>query len=314
MNKIITLPEFFLINAEDYNKNPLWEKYINWLNEKYSSTFDGGNTSAFYGVNNDVPLCISRDNTYHGKFISIYQWYAAVNNVPDFTIPGTQIGNCIGLEYSTIDMPDFKNIKILKKSPILYTKKAFIDKNEIYIAADEYSYTGRNYFVYKLKDIIEKYKKEEKMEKELIGYKIKSKYIEAFIKLFDKKLEKEFYLNEPYNFPKDSPSWQKAKNLNILNVWFEEVYKEKFKLPIINRYEGVYNEKHNIIRYGCAVFPVQNLKTLYYDINNFNEIVKNNIDKYNRTISRITLSSGVEITIEELKAIIKFLEKNQNES
>ena len=59
MNKIVTLPEFFLINAEDYNKNPLWEKYINWLNEKYSSTFDGGNTSAFYGVNNDVPLCIS---------------------------------------------------------------------------------------------------------------------------------------------------------------------------------------------------------------------------------------------------------------
>jgi len=306
MDKIAKLPKNFVISPKDYGDNPLWPKFISWLNEKYNVNYNGKDENVYYGIYNNLP--------YWGKpsfdlfSISIYQWYSAVNHVPDFTIPGTEIGNCKGLEYGTMHFPTFDNNYLINKSLALYTKKVFINNNEICVAADGDFYGGENYFVFRLDDLIKNYKKNNKMEKKLLGYKIKEKYVEAYIKLFREGAPKGRVLKEKVSFEKNSIFYQKTKYLKILDAWFDKVYETTSQLPKINGYEGKYDKDKQIIKYGCAKFPFVYLKTIHQNIINFNNVVEKNKDRYNRTIQSIELSSGVKIDMKELKDIIRFFD------
>ena len=306
MDKITELPKNFVVDSTHYHKNPLWPKYIEWLNKKNNIKFFG-NKDAFYGVYNGVPICTTEVNkTTLVTFISLYYWYAVINGTPDFTDMCTKLGNCVGLPLVN---ESNTTLGINMSDPILYTVDTIVTSNDILIAADKNCYAYKNNFIFRLDDIIQKYKKEE-LKREVIGYKIKPKFVDAYIALFRDGVSSDYILDEKVSFEKNSNYYKKAVNLGILNVWFKKVYKKELELPEINGYEGVYDKNHNIIRYGCAVFPVKDLKILYSNIDNFNEVVKKNLDKYNRTVSRITLSSDVVITIEQLKQIIEFLKEN----
>ena len=150
------------------------------------------------------------------------------------------------------------------------------------------------------------------MEKKLLGYKIKAEYVEAYMKLFDKSPDKESYLNENISFYIGSLNCNKASKYGILYTWFDEVYEEEPVLPEINGYAGEYDKDKNTIKYGCAIFPFTYLKTIYVNITSFNRLVTVNKDKYNRTITYVELSSGVKVSIDELKSIVEYVE-NVNE-
>lgn len=90
--------------------------------------------------------------------------------------------------------------------------------------------------------------------------------------------------------------WNKAE---VLNLWFDPIYKEEKKLPKINNYYGSYN--NNIVKYGCAEFYESSLRDLYKC---------RNIGS-NRTISEIKLDSGVVITFAQLKEIIDYLDSQK---
>jgi len=316
MDKTMKLPEDFVIDSRLYHKNPLWPKYIEWLNKKYNLKFFG-NQDAFYGVYYGSPLYTTEiDKNTLVTFISLYYWYAAINGTPNFTDMCTKLGSCVGLPLvNTSDTVVGANMS----DSILYTVGTIVTTNDVLIIADNNCYANKDNYIFRLDDIIQKYKKEElkkeELKKEAIGYKIKPKYVDAYVILFKKGVSSNNTLyeevsNEKISFEKNSNYYKKAINLGVLDIWFEEVYKEFPKLPEINGYEGVYDKNHNIIRYGCAVFPVKDLKILYSNIDNFNEVVKKNLDKYNRTVSHIKLTSGVEISIEQLKDIVEFLNES----
>jgi len=146
------------------------------------------------------------------------------------------------------------------------------------------------------------------MFKKLLGYKIKDEFVDAYIKLFNGNYSKYKYLDETITFLKNSVTYKEAVNYGILNIWFDRVYEEEVNLPKINGYDGKFDKYKQSIQYGCAKFPFVYLNPIYQNIMHFNNVVNYNKDRYNRTIKSIELSSGVKISIENLKSIIKFLE------
>jgi len=88
---------------------------------------------------------------------------------------------------------------------------------------------------------------------------------------------------------------QRLKDAGILDIWFEPVLKECLELPVINGYKG---EKisDTCVKYGCATFSIPILKNL----------VQFELLSGDRKIKSITLDSGVEITIEQIKEIVEY--------
>jgi len=77
----------------------------------------------------------------------------------------------------------------------------------------------------------------------------------------------------------------------------EEIKAAQIQLPTINGYSGSY--ENGIIKYGCAEFS----KMFFEHLNSTNSHLGN------RTIKSIKLSSNVEITIEEIKQIVEYINK-----
>lgn len=77
--------------------------------------------------------------------------------------------------------------------------------------------------------------------------------------------------------------------------WAKIIEEPKVK---INGYEM--EQEDGIISFGCAKFFTNELKTLNQRLSSFN----NTFAEQNRKIKSITLDSGVEITIQELKQIV----------
>ena len=135
--------------------------------------------------------------------------------------------------------------------------------------------------------------KEKTMEKEIIGYKlVKPKYEMASIKLLGWNLTTKLLINIS-----EKGDIHRLKEAGVLDLWFEAVYAPKYSLPTINSYQGSY--ENGIIKYGCAEFS----KMFFEHLNSTNSHLGN------RTIKSIKLSSDVEITIEEIKQIVEYINK-----
>ena len=195
------------------------------------------------------------------------------------------------------------------------------------------------------------------MEKEIIGYKFKEQYLKyqvyaAQIGNYNTHYDvQQYYLKEKDNILGNAINL--LKEAGVLDLWFEPVYKEEFKvgewisfsnaartktitsklkewtahnycilengekpfkdiirkstleeikaaqiqLPTIDGYQGSY--ENGIIKYGCAEFS----KMFFQHLNSTNSHLGN------RTIKSIKLSSDVEITIEEIKQIVEYINK-----
>ena len=144
-------------------------------------------------------------------------------------------------------------------------------------------------------------KTEKTMEKEVIGYKlVKQEYKEVAMKItncsdeivWDNNLKSHGYL-----FSQGSVHSDKLKEAGVLDLWFEPVYASQIQLPTIDGYRGYY--ENGIIKYGCAKFS----KMFFEHLNSTNSHLGN------RTIKSIKLSSDVEISIEEIKQIVEYINK-----
>ena len=76
-----TLPKYFVIERD--NSNPLWDKYIKWLNKEYNQDWDG--VAAFYGYNGTSAYNGTNCNKHSGDFknnpelITLEYWNECVN-------------------------------------------------------------------------------------------------------------------------------------------------------------------------------------------------------------------------------------------
>ena len=93
-----------------------------------------------------------------------------------------------------------------------------------------------------------------------------------------------------YNFQKNTSAAHYFKRLGVLDLWFDKVTEKKIELPSINSYTG--KIEGDFIKYGCAEIPVSWF-----------------LKEGNRSLSEITLNSGVKINSEQIKQIQKYVAK-----
>jgi hypothetical protein len=139
--------------------------------------------------------------------------------------------------------------------------------------------------------------KQPKMEKEIIGYKLKKKEYNSAV-------------NAIVGFQYDSLDKNKTdhcgesltkelREAGVLDLWFEPVYREDKKLPVINGKEGSYKKGDSCVVYGndCAHISWRMLKDVFESSNVIG----------NRKIKSITLDSGVSITMEQIGEILEYV-------
>lgn len=97
-----------------------------------------------------------------------------------------------------------------------------------------------------------------------------------------------------FSFLVDSVQYRKLKSANVLDLWFEPQYKPKYKLPVINGYQG--KDVDDEIRFGCQSFSYE------YVICAYELFVEMNIT------SAILKVESTTITADDLKAIVDYIE------
>jgi len=247
-----TLPEFFVIKRDA--SNPLWEKYIKWLNDKYCCKWKGNIDEYLYGYDGN--------NEYNGGtnywacvqgfqnspvLITLEYWNEAVNgeHLPEkWAVKRTE-----------------ENHKILNE---YFNKrdKSELKENDFFLVTPIYSgYSAKEYIIPEgyTEITFEQFKRlVMKEQRKCIGYKLKDeckKYISAILsisKTGDKNIDFDRLAKEADAFAMLIQDLQQA---GVLDLWFDKVYEEepKFKKGewvIVGyntrEYLGVYDRTENI--------------------------------------------------------------------
>jgi len=132
-------------------------------------------------------------------------------------------------------------------------------------------------------------------DKKIIGYKLKDnayKYEKAAIKILNSKSNNTIltWLNSKIIFGKDSSAERKFKDAGVLGIWFEPVYEEEYKLPIINGYKGK-DLGDGRVKYGCKTIQVDTLR-----------------DLYSITIASINIENNWIVTAKDIKQILDYFD------
>ena len=135
----------------------------------------------------------------------------------------------------------------------------------------------------RIKDLI----MNELSNQKITGYKLKNncvKYLPNLCKIFGA---------FPQNGELDATNHRSIiiylETVELLDIWFDEVYFKKPKLPIINKYEGKYH-KDSHISYGCAELPLEWF-----------------MSDRNRRMTSITLNSGAVLSESDIEQIKEYL-------
>ena len=85
MNVKKELPKYFVIKRD--NSNPLWDKYIQWLNSKYNTNWQG-NTWSYYGFDG-TNICWHNVNSFKNNptLLTLEEWDSIVNLKEEFVLP-----------------------------------------------------------------------------------------------------------------------------------------------------------------------------------------------------------------------------------
>jgi hypothetical protein len=295
------LPEYFAIKRDA--KNPLWNKYIKWLNKTYNLSLTGNatvhiyygwagekdNLSCYHNNILDFPNPVTEltleqwDNIVNNTFVLPEKWfvqrdksnYKIINNWFEINLPLKDNHWCGYSGYMnyprlTSQVPNLLLRDLLKNN---YTE-----------------ITSEQFCKYVLK--------QENMNKEIIGYKlIKPEYKEAAIKLGGETL----CYNFDIKFNPDATAVKKWKEAGVLDLWFTPVFKEEKTLPMINGYEG--KLEGNFIIYGCAKFN----KNWFEELSKSYDRIKIFEGLTTKQLKSIKLDSDVEITIEQIKQIYEYI-------
>jgi hypothetical protein len=138
---------------------------------------------------------------------------------------------------------------------------------------------------------------EKKVNQKIIGYKLKES-----VKEFEKAAAIITYGDSSYSKIVGtvfigSKQLERINNANVLDLWFEPVYEEeKPKYPNINGYDGKSDIDMGEIVYGCARLRVSMLTVL----DNMTTTKGGN-----RKTRSVELDSGVVITMDQIKQMLK---------
>jgi hypothetical protein len=170
----------------------------------------------------------------------------------------------------------------------------FIESKYNFIKCNFKNPTSKTYTLQQLKQL-------DMQDKEIIGYKlIKPEYENAAIKIVAMDLPLTVDRIKPKTSENNSTlMYDRLKKAGVLELWFKPVYKETKKLPKINGYEGKVENEFVVYGNNCAKFHKQFFKNL--------STVNEGNNWGNRKVKSIKLDSGVEITIEQVKQIVDFL-------
>jgi len=233
MNK---LPEYFVIKKDE--SNPLWRKYLDWLNKKYKISCDGFYDYYGYCINiNKTSIFLSdfrvRFDENGAKLITLEEWNEAVNG---FVLPEKWCIQCNKDNYQVI----YEWLRKNKQTKSNYISLGGSDINtKVHYPTFQYSPYSLNFHQSDncqpnyTEITFEQFKKYvlKMEEREIIGYKLKEgceQYKNAIkalgsSMLFPNEME---YLTVEKN-TETIPNLQKA---GVLDLWFEPVYKEEFKV------------------------------------------------------------------------------------
>jgi len=268
-NQVTELPQYFAVKSD--HSNPLWGKYIKWLNEKYGKCF-GGFSWDYYGFAGTAScydyIC---DFSNPVTILSLEEWDKIVNNKvligyklikPEYRVAANAVcrdtGTFIHMDDAILE-PNYhiEAINKWRESNILdlWFEKVYETKTPVYKIDDWVTVISTE--TYQIQDLDPR----------------------GFIQL--KALN-------------DGSNWIAIKESDLRKATPEEIEKASIKLPTINKYDGKIDGDY--ILYGCAKFHKDffiNLQKVYAS--------------QSRKIDSIKLDSGVEITMEQINQIIKNL-------
>lgn len=79
--------------------------------------------------------------------------------------------------------------------------------------------------------------------------------------------------------------------------------------PVINGHKMEVYSNRSRVKFGCAILDIDDFTCINNAVNTFNDHMS--MSDLNRTITSITLDSGVTITVDELKQIVEHLNKKK---
>jgi hypothetical protein len=292
------LPEYFAIKRDA--NNPLWKKYINWLNEKYNRALNGDAQNEYYGYDGYVNYYAALKSFKNPVTeLTLEQWDNIVNKKDEFVLPEKWCLRSKGEEtYVKYLQPYLEKIGYSESQWNGIDYWYHFDNNKVYPSSIN------NYPLINYKEItfeqFKKYVLKQDIMKEIIGYKlVKPEYKEAILQIMKARNWSNFPMLDSYE---SSGSIKTLKEAGVLDLWFEPVYAEEKKLPKINGFEARWENNQIIYGSNCAKF----IPKFFIDLIKIND--EHKVLGGNRTIKSIKLDSGVEITIEQIKQIQEYVE------
>jgi len=205
-DELTELPKYFVIKRD--LSNPLWQKYIDWLNETYGSRWKG-KQFLYYGNDGNIfyngTAFYNKISSFENnpELLTLEEWYSFLNitNDPFYNKTFSEIHE--RLSNTTI---------------ITTNNKQELDKIKSLLRNDhQYKVINASYIIKIFED----------SKKVLVGYKLKDS-----CKIFEKQAkelcgisENSNWLSEEIYFDLNSGAYINAKNSQILDIWFEPVYK-----------------------------------------------------------------------------------------
>ncbi len=225
------MPEYFTIKRVE--GNPLWEKYICWLNKEYSTSWSGNIDHCFYGFGKDKithGACASIKNFGEDAVnLTLEQWDKIINKTIEEEFKLQKIW-FIQLTEENKDLIEKWHRKICMVEKVYDIGSFYGVFSDGTGDAWNYNSLPKNTQVITTEQFIKYVLNKEVMkeDKEIIGWKLKEdfkKYEKACISI--SKLSVYPELRGYYCIGKNAASIDNFKKAEVLELWFNPVYKEK---------------------------------------------------------------------------------------
>lgn len=181
---------------------------------------------------NNFPTWNSSENERKLDKPTIIEFNQIKNFMIDYTIKGTKLPTIP--EYIMYRCPHWHSSvpshrwELNDKNYVSFGSTEY--KDEVWVLAEREDYSGVSYFMFKLTDL-QKLTDNNMKNKEIIGYKlIKKKYADAALKIEGSRFIGTDIKQDQILLAKYTESVKRLKEAGVLDLWFEPVYEEEYKV------------------------------------------------------------------------------------